>query len=79
MLSDRCYLVKCYEEERCQAIPARNADHAFKQKMAFVSPWLYEKGKKVGKVEPQLLSPTHDNSRFGIGDIMRSGHTNIFN
>ena len=50
MISDRCYLVKCYSEERCQALPARNADHAFKQKMAFVAPWLYEKGKKVGKL-----------------------------
>lgn len=58
MLSDRCYLVKCYEEERCQAIPARNADHAFKQKMAFVSPWLYEKGKKVVKI-PSGQSPHH--------------------
>lgn len=49
MLSDRCYLVKCYSEERCQAIPAAAIDHSFKQKMAFVAPWLYQKGKKVGK------------------------------
>ena len=49
MLSDRCYLVKCYSEERCQAIPAAAIDHLFKQKMAFVAPWLYQKGKKVGK------------------------------
>ena len=49
MLSDRCYLVKCYSEDRCQAIPAANIDHSFKQKMAFVAPWLFEKNKKVGE------------------------------
>jgi len=49
MLSDRCYLVKCYSEDRCQAIPAATIDHSFKQKMAFVAPWLFEKNKKVGE------------------------------
>jgi len=58
MLADRCYLVKCYSEERCQALPARSADHTFKQKMAFVAPWLYQKGKKVVKI-PSGQSPHH--------------------
>lgn len=58
MLSDRCYLVKCYSEERCQAIPAAAIDHSFKQKMAFVAPWLYQKGKKVVKI-PSSQSPHH--------------------
>lgn len=58
MLSDRCYLVKCYSEERCQALPARNSEHAFNQKMAFVAPWLYEKGKKTVKI-PSGQSPHH--------------------
>ena len=55
MLSDRCYLVKCYSEERCQALPARNSEHAFNQKMAFVAPWLYEKGKKTGNLFAKTL------------------------
>ncbi|XP_078382003.1 uncharacterized protein LOC144664683 isoform X2 [Oculina patagonica] len=58
MLSDRCYLVKCYSEDRCQAIPAAAIDHTFKQKMAFVAPWLYEKNKKVVKI-PSGQSPHH--------------------
>lgn len=58
MLSDRCYLVKCFSEDRCQAIPAAAIDHSFKQKMAFVAPWLYEKNKKVVKI-PSGQSPHH--------------------
>lgn len=62
MLSDRCYLVKCYSEERCQALPARNSEHAFNQKMAFVAPWLYEKGKKMG----QLFCKNLDSCRLYV-------------
>jgi hypothetical protein len=48
MLKDRCYLVKCFSEDRCQALPARGVDFSFGQKMAFVAPWLFEKNKKIG-------------------------------
>ena len=50
MLESNCYLVKCYSEDRCQALPAPGIDYSFKQKMAFVAPWLYEKNKKVGRL-----------------------------
>ena len=49
LLRDRCYLVKCYNEERCQALPSPSIDFNFEQKMAFVAPWLYEKNRKLGK------------------------------
>lgn len=48
MLKDRCYLLKCFSEDRCQALPARGEDFSFNQKMAFVAPWLFEKNKKIG-------------------------------
>ena len=44
----RCYLVKCYNEEKCSPLPA--SDYSFDQKMAFVSPWLFEKRKKISKL-----------------------------
>ena len=49
MLKDRCYLLKCFSEDRCQALPARGEDFSFNQKMAFVAPWLFEKNKKIGQ------------------------------
>ncbi|XP_032225604.2 uncharacterized protein LOC116608506 [Nematostella vectensis] len=58
MLQDRCYLVKCYSEDRCQALPARGEEYSFKQKMAFVAPWLFEKNKKIVSV-PSGKSPHH--------------------
>lgn len=48
LLKDRCYLVKCYNEERCQALPSPSIDFNFEQKMAFVAPWLYKQNKKLG-------------------------------
>ncbi|XP_065658327.1 uncharacterized protein LOC100215004 isoform X1 [Hydra vulgaris] len=56
MLGKRCYLVKCYSEEKCVPLPA--SDYAFEQKMAFVSPWLFEKEKKLIKV-PSGLQQHH--------------------
>lgn len=50
MLENNCYLVKCYSEDRCQALPAPGVDYSFKQRMAFVAPWLYKKNKKVGRL-----------------------------
>ena len=49
LLKGRCYLVKCYNEERCQALPSPSIDYHFQQKMAFVAPWLYKKNRKLGK------------------------------
>ncbi|XP_057309650.1 uncharacterized protein LOC130647712 [Hydractinia symbiolongicarpus] len=56
MLGKRCYLVKCYSEEKCAPLPA--SDYGFEQKMAFVSPWLFDKRKKIIKV-PSGLQPHH--------------------
>jgi len=56
MLGKRCYLVKCYSEQKCSPLPA--SDYSFEQKMAFVSPWLYEKRKKIIKV-PSGLQQHH--------------------
>lgn len=58
MLGKRCYLVKCYTEDKCIPMPASGADYPFEQKMAFVSPWLYEKDKKIVKV-PSGLQQHH--------------------
>ncbi|XP_066922325.1 uncharacterized protein [Clytia hemisphaerica] len=56
MLGKRCYLVKCYNEEKCSPLPA--SDYSFEQKMAFVSPWLFDKRKKIMKV-PSGLQQHH--------------------
>lgn len=58
LLKDRCYLVKCYNEERCQALPSPSIHYNFEQKMAFVAPWLYKKNKKLVTV-PSGQSPHH--------------------
>jgi len=56
MLGKRCYLVKCYSEKKCSPLPA--SDYTFEQKMAFVSPWLYDRKKRVMKV-PSGLQQHH--------------------
>lgn len=56
MLDRRCFLVKCYTEDKCQTLPASGDDYKFKQRMAFVSPWLYGKKKKIVKVPSALFS-----------------------
>ena len=58
LLKDRCYLVKCYNEERCQALPSPSVDFNFEQKMAFVAPWLYKKNRKLVTF-PSGQSPHH--------------------
>eukprot|EP00794_Sanderia_malayensis_P012055 gene12053-13298_t len=56
MLDRRCFLVKCYTEDKCQTLPASGDDYKFKQRMAFVSPWLFGKKKKIVKVPSSLFS-----------------------
>ena len=46
--------MKCYTEDKCQTLPSTGADYKFKQRMAFVSPWLYGKKKKIGEFELSL-------------------------
>ena len=56
MLGKRCYMVKCFSEEKCSPLPA--SDYDFEQKMAFVAPWLYKKNKRMLRV-PSGLQPHH--------------------
>lgn len=56
MLGKRCYLVKCFSEDKCSPLPA--SDYEFEQKMAFVAPWLYQKNRRLLRVSSGL-QPHH--------------------
>lgn len=58
MLGKRCYLVKCFSEEKCSPLPASSADYNFEQKMMFVSPWKFTEKAKIATV-PSGLQQHH--------------------